>query len=201
MRHRYRPLGWAAYGVAFLLVFVPLADSLLGVWPPRLGEVTWRFGAVGLVSRAIMTPLLGLLLALMTTVLMEHRRTARVVSVVSFAGAALVLAAVVIFALDALQTRAQIRADALTAFDTATIVAIIKYLLTSLVAVALGIGGWKASRRIPRRIKTRRRVRREEEADPAAEAASEELAGAEQDEPTDPLSGSRTEGGGRAPIR
>jgi hypothetical protein len=36
-----------SYGIAFLLILFPLLDTTLAVFPPRFGEVTWRFGATG----------------------------------------------------------------------------------------------------------------------------------------------------------
>lgn len=164
MHDRFRPLAWAAYSVAFLLLVIPLVDSVLGVWPARLGDVSWRYGAAGLFSRAFMTPLLGLLVALLVAVVMEHRNVARVLAGVAFVGAALAIGAVASFSLDALQTRAQVRPEALSAFDTATVVALAKYVVSALVAVLLGVGGWKAARRMnatPRDGSGRRKSREE----------------------------------------
>lgn len=146
-RPELRRLAWGAYGVAFLMIAIPLLDSLLGVWPLRVGEVTWRFGAVGLFSRAVMTPVFGLLLALATAIYMEHRVTTRILSILGFAGALLALVAIGFFTLDALQTRASVRPEAAGAFDTASAVAVVKYLLGLVVTTALAVGGWKASRK------------------------------------------------------
>ena len=116
------------------------------IWPLRAGEATWRFGAAGLFSRALMTPILGLLVALVTAAALEHRRFARVLSVFGFLGSLLAIFALGLFGLDTLQTRASVRPEATTAFDTAWIVAAVKYVLGAFVALLLGIGGWKVSR-------------------------------------------------------
>jgi hypothetical protein len=142
---KLRPLGWAAYAVAFLLIVFPLADTFVGVWPPRIGEVTWRFGAAGLVSRSVMTPLFGTLVALVTAALLEHRLLARVLSLGAFIGAILGILAMVMFGLDAIQARSGVRPEAIPAFDTATISAFAKYIVGTITAVLLGVGGWKAA--------------------------------------------------------
>jgi hypothetical protein len=143
-------VAWGAYGVTALLLLIPILDSLLGVWPLRLGQVTWRFGAVGMFSRALMTPLLGLLVGLVTAIYMGHRRVTRFLALLGWAGAALSLAAVGILGFDALQTRGQVQAEALAAFDTAAVVAVAKYLAGAVVAFLLGRGGWRAGRRSAR---------------------------------------------------
>lgn len=147
MNSKLRPLGWAAYAVAFLLVLMPLADTVLGVWPPRVGEVTWRFGAAGLISRAIMTPLFGMLVALTTAAILEHRVMARILASLSFVAAVLGVLAMIMFGLDALQARSGVRPEAISAFDIASTAAFLKYILGTITAVLLGIGGWKAGRK------------------------------------------------------
>lgn len=146
---RYRLLGWAAYGVALLLILLPILDSFLGVWPFHPEQVTWRFGAVGLFSRAVMTPVLGLLLGIVTAAAFESPAVMRLFSAFSFVGALLALAALGIFILDATQTRTQVVAEATAAFNAASGVAVIKYGLGAVLCALLGIGGWRAAR--PRR--------------------------------------------------
>lgn len=143
---KYRPLGWAAYGVAVLLIFFPLLDSLLGVWPLRVEDVTWRFGAVGLFSRAVMTPALGLLLGIGTAVLFEHRKRIRAFSILSLLGGVIALFATGIFTLDALEARAQIVPEAASAFDIAAVAAVAKYLIGAALCTLLGVGGWIAGK-------------------------------------------------------
>ncbi len=42
MNARFRQLSGAAYIVAILLILIPIADSLLGVWPIRAGDLAVR---------------------------------------------------------------------------------------------------------------------------------------------------------------
>lgn len=143
---RYRLLAWASYGAAALLIIFPILDSILGVWPFHPEQITWRFGALGLFSRGVMTPTLGLLIGIVTAVLFEHRAWLRAQSVLSFVGAALLLTAVSVFFLDALQTRTQVVPDATASFNAASAVAVLKYGMGVLLCLALGAGGWVAAR-------------------------------------------------------
>src|SRR5687768_7635051 len=68
------------YAVGGLFILIPFLDNVISVWPFRLGEVAWRFGAVGLFSRSLLTPLLGLFLLLGLSILAEHRLFTRVVA-------------------------------------------------------------------------------------------------------------------------
>jgi hypothetical protein len=145
-----RALIWPGYAAAALLIAMPLLDTLLSVWPLRPGEVSWRFGAVGLFSRALMTPLLGLLLMFAISLLFDHRRVTRTIAVAAGASILVIGGAMLLFVLDALQMRAQVRPEAMRAFDVATIVAFAKYGFAIITALGFAIPGWKASRPLDR---------------------------------------------------
>ena len=140
-----RPLAVPTYLVAGILVLFPMVDTGLGLLPAAPGEVSWRFGATGLFSRALMTPLLGLLLACGVALLLNQPRTLRALAVVNGAVTVVIVAAVALFLLDALQMRGQVRPDALVSFDVATAVALAKYAIAGAVTSAFAITGWKAS--------------------------------------------------------
>lgn len=142
-----RYLAVPAYLVASLLALFPLVDTALSILPLRVGEVSWRFGATGLVSRALMTPLLGVLLAFAVALLLEHRRVLRTISVLMGVAAAALVGAFLLFVLDFLQMRGQVNPQARVAFDVASLVALGKYALGLIVALAFAVAGWKASRR------------------------------------------------------
>jgi hypothetical protein len=141
-----RPLSLASYGVAAILIFFPLVDSAQGLWPFQAGEAVWRFGALGLLSRAIMTPMLGLLLALATATLFGDRRTLRLLAVVALGAAGLAAAGAGLFIFDAVEMRSQVRGDARTAFNSASVLAILKYGAGAFLGTLMGVGGWMASR-------------------------------------------------------
>lgn len=138
----------AGYLVALLLVVVPVADALARTWPVRIGDERWRFGTMGIVLNAMVTPLLGVFLAMVTAALLEHGRTLQVIAVVTLVAAAAALAGIIGFALDYIQLRASVTDEALAGFDAAARKAILVGLLGGGVTLALGISGWRAARRI-----------------------------------------------------
>jgi hypothetical protein len=139
-------LALPGYLVALSLMLFPLVDSVLSIWPPRSAQVAWRFGAVGLLSRAVMTPLLGFLLAYAIALFLGHRRMLQTVAVLSILLGICVVAALGLFGLDALQMRAQVVPQAKTAFDVASVTAVLKYLFSLVVFAAFAWGGLKAAR-------------------------------------------------------
>jgi hypothetical protein len=143
---RIRSLAVPAYLMAALLVLFPLGDTLLTVWPLRLGTVSWRFGAVGIFSRAMMTPLLGLLLALAVAALAKHSRARRGIALLAGLQALVLLIVIPLFALDTLQMRSQVRPEALAGVDVASTIAATKLLLTAVVAAALCAAGVRRTR-------------------------------------------------------
>lgn len=137
-----------AYAVAFLLVFFPLLDTALSVWPLKPGDVLWRFGAVGLLSRSLMTPILGLLVAFSVAYLREQPRVVRTLSVLSGVTAIAIVLATGVFILDALQMRVQVQPGARSGFDMATAAALVKYALGALVLMGFAVAAWRASGRV-----------------------------------------------------
>jgi hypothetical protein len=150
-----------AYLVAALLILFPITDSVLSVFPPQLGEVSWRFGAVGLFSRALMTPLLGILIANAIALIAGHRRVVRGLAILNGVVCAALFAVVPFFVLDALQMRAIIVDEARFTFDVASWVALAKISIGAIVAGAFAVQGWKLSRRQPQRVGVQQRARPE----------------------------------------
>lgn len=136
----------AAYAVALMLVLIPLSEMLLRVWPLRLGEASWRFGAVGLFSNALMTPLLGLTFAGMLAFIYGHRRTIRTISVVLGVSGLILVLASGMFILDALQMRASVVPEAKLAFDVASAQALLKLGLFTVVGFVMAVGGWRSTK-------------------------------------------------------
>ncbi len=145
--NRSHALAWPSYVVAALLVLFPLVDSLLTVFPLRPGDVNWRFGAAGLFSRALMTPLLGLLLVFAVALLLDQRRILRVVAVVSGLLSLVLLGTLALFALDTLQMRAQVRPEIVPSFDVAALTAMAKYGAVIVALLMLAVPGWRNSQR------------------------------------------------------
>jgi len=138
-------LAGAAYLVGATTVVLPPADTLLQLMPPRLGEVSWRFGAMGLLADTFAASLLGLLALYGVALFLAQPRMVRALSVLSALGAVLLVALLGLFALDALSMRAVAVSGAKRDFDVATVQASVKTVLGLLALVGLGIGGWRTS--------------------------------------------------------
>ena len=141
-----RRIALPAYLVAFLVFLFPLLDTALSVWPPQTGDVAWRFGAAGFFSRALMTPLLGVLIAFAVALYLDQRRVLRVIAVASAVAVVMIIGVMGMFMLDALEMRSKVVEARKFAFDVASAVALLKYGTGMLVAIAYAAVGWKASK-------------------------------------------------------
>lgn len=147
----YRQLAPSAYVVAFALVFIPLFDATMSLAPFRPGAPQWRFGAVGLLSNALMIPAIGILIAVTTAVVLGHERAQRVFSILCWLAVAILVAALAAFSLDALQTRASVQPAMRLSFMVASATAAAKLLLGAMTFALLARGS-RLTRRKPRTV-------------------------------------------------
>ena len=138
----------ALYVVAIMLIVIPLSDALPMLWPLRLGAAEWRFGAVGLLSGALMSPLLGTFLALAAAAVLDHRRVLTVLSWLLFALVVVLVGVAVLFALDFLEVRTRIQERVRPAALGAATKAMWKLGVAGIVSLVLGI----SSRRMAKRL-------------------------------------------------
>jgi hypothetical protein len=140
-------LALPTYAVALLLVLFPLFDVGQTVAPFRPGAVDWRFNAVGLFSRSLIPPMLGLALAVWASVLYEHRTTQRAIAIGSGVLAATTIMVLLLFLLDALQMRTQMPPAAQSSLVTATAFATFKFALVAFILAAFSRALWRNPRR------------------------------------------------------
>ncbi|HSJ25424.1 MAG TPA: hypothetical protein VK929_12175 [Longimicrobiales bacterium] len=164
-----------AWIIAGILVLYPALDVLQAVWPIRLGDVGWRVVVAGLVSRVLVTPILGLGLAFALAVWLKQRRVLRALSLVCGGVAVMLVMGLGVFALDALQMRRMVATEGVQGnYDLGLVVSFLKY------TIALGLLGvlaavqWKTAQAMPKRVRIRRR---------AAPALMEHPHGGEEDLP------------------
>ena len=138
---------WAPlYFVGLLLVLIPISEVTIAAWPPRIGEVAWRFSAFGMIGQGIMTPLLGLLLMLLAALEMEHLKVAKTLGVLC-GFAALGFAVLLLLAtLDTLQMRSAVSAEVRNAFDIATVAAFAKHAAGLLGTVLIAFAAFRGAR-------------------------------------------------------
>lgn len=93
------------YAVAALLVLVSALDFAAAIWPFVPTDAGWRYGAIGLLSGFLVTPLVGVALVALVAVEQRHTTVLRVLGFLALAVGAALMVNVVAFALDAIQVR------------------------------------------------------------------------------------------------
>jgi hypothetical protein len=152
-----RALAFSGYAIAAYLVLVPLLETFLQLWPLRVGDARWRYGATGVMSQSLMTPLLGLLLAVGVAVYLGHRARARILAVLSALASVVTLVVIPLFVLDALEMRSLLPRDQgapTGSFDVATVAALAKMMATVGIGSALAWGAWVGTRRDPSTVRS-----------------------------------------------
>ncbi len=145
-----KALSRPTYLVALLLVIIPISDTVISMLPLQLSDESWRFGVVGSISSITLVPLLGALLATSVAVLAEHNRLRRWLGLFSGTIAILLGAVVILFLLDYFQTRSRVQAQLKAEMDVATVIAVVKQILTIVVLTLLaktGLNGPRPSSR------------------------------------------------------
>jgi hypothetical protein len=143
----YKNLAWPLYLTGLVIIGFPALEFFLTILPLSPSILSWRFGAMGLLARSILIPLLGLALIYGTAVVLNHVWMLRVVAIVALVGAVLLLPAMGLFALDMLQLRNEVRAEASAAYDASSVVALMRLFACCVVLVAFGLSSWKNARR------------------------------------------------------
>jgi hypothetical protein len=144
-----RKLAPAGYACAALLMVIPIVEALAAGYPWDLGSAQWRFGAAGLLSRALLIPCLGLCLAAGVAAVMHHRRTLRTVSLLAGLGCLSLVILAGMFALDAMQSSSLAQGEIRATFWLASANALVKYLAIGFVCGILASCAWRASVKPP----------------------------------------------------
>ena len=132
-----------------LMIGLPLVDLAGAVWPLGLGNAEWRFGAVGLLSNALLQPLLGSFILVMVATVGEKRWLQGAMWIFNGLAAVFLLTLVPLFLLDSLELRSRVPDGANLAFDVAAARAVLVNGFGAVVLAALSRGGFKASRKAP----------------------------------------------------
>jgi hypothetical protein len=151
---RSRLLIAMGYGLAALLLVLPVLEPLVTLLPPQPGQVRWRLQAFGALSQSLVLPLLGIGVGATTAVLLGHRRVLRVLGASAVLAGCALAVATVLFALDLVQYRASIEPALHRYYQVAGINYFTAFVLGSAFLVAFGIVAWRAaaaSRRKSRR--------------------------------------------------
>lgn len=160
MNHSRVLLG-TGYGIALLLVFLPLLEPVVTLLPLQPTQVAWRLQAFGVFSQALLLPLAGGAVGVGTAVLLGHRRVIRALAVVSFVAAATLAGAAILFGLDLLQYRGAVGPGLVKHYQVAGGIYLLAFLLAASFLAWVGLASWRVAR-IPRRRRRSRRVQVDE---------------------------------------
>lgn len=100
-----RSFAGASYCIGFMLIAISVFDLATTVLPAAPGDVSWRYGTVGLLSGFTLTPLLGGLIVAVTAAVAGHPRVGLLTGVLHVAVALVLLILLMGFTLDTLQVR------------------------------------------------------------------------------------------------
>jgi hypothetical protein len=130
----------ALYLIALLMAISPLVEYVTTIWPLRPGDLVWRYGALGLGAGHLPNVTVGLAALLMIAYWRGHRAMFYAAGLASAAGAVLILPAMAMFALDALQFRALREEELRGAVLISGVLQELKYLVSALAMGCLGMG-------------------------------------------------------------
>jgi len=134
-----------AYLVSALLISVSLVDYLGNAWPFLPGDVSWRYGVVGMISTFLLSPLLGCLLASAVAAWVPHPPVSRLLGGGMLIVASLLLVALGGFVLDSLQVRSAAAPEAQWVTTTSFLLASAKILLAAVALIVLAVGNLRAA--------------------------------------------------------
>ncbi len=139
-----------AYLVAALLIGYSAIDYLGAIWPLNLSEVSWRYGSAGFLTGFALTPLLGILLAMLVAGASGQGRLLRGLAAVSIGLGVLFAIVLLGFGLDALQMRRDAPPESRRLFDQGVAKAIVKHIGATWAWWWLGLRSWRAAARMRR---------------------------------------------------
>src|SRR6185503_13340787 len=91
------------YAFAILLMATPAIDFATSIFPMQLRSPQWRFASAGLLSGFLLTPMLGIAIAMTVSAIRGHHGVQRFLAVINLLLALLFLVLLVGFVLDVLQ--------------------------------------------------------------------------------------------------
>ncbi len=134
---------WLIRGVylfGFALILTAAIDLLTTVWPLRPGQMTWRYGFLGLSAGYLQTPTLGLMLIIGASIVDRRPVVLRVTAGICLATAVILIGVMGIFALDVVQVRGLRPEEAQRSVLVGGVLQEIKYFVATLVFALLGYG-------------------------------------------------------------
>lgn len=135
---------------ALLLVLVPFFQAGTQIFPLQLNNIQWRFNAANALSSVLILPYVGFTLLLAIARATESRAMSRLIGVVSVLMSLGLVAAIAVFALDALQLKTIVSTQMETAFKMQSVRVSVVCILHIIAFLALALAGFRAPGDSPR---------------------------------------------------
>lgn len=145
----------ALFYVAGLLLLIDQASEILAtMYPAKIGVLTWRFGAVGLILGRVSSFLIADVLILCAAIALGHRAVVRGLAWLHLVLAVGIAAVLVLFALDTVQVRLTVQPGA----RRGVYLAVARTLGIGLLTIATLLTTWLVSLRATAKPRTRQPV-------------------------------------------
>jgi hypothetical protein len=140
----------AACVLLFFMGIVPLAEAFLSTLPGNIGNVAWRYGAVGVITEALALPLTALVFSAGLALAMDWRIPMRLLALLAALGSLISIVLLPLFVLDALQLRGAVRLELRRPFDMAAVLAAFRISVAAVLGWMVAWGGWRSAARSTR---------------------------------------------------
>ena len=134
----------ALYAIAFAFILTPVVDVITNVWPMQPGDIQWRFAFFGVSANYLISPLFGLGLLGLAAAYGFHKPMLLVTTVLATVAAVSLLACCLLYGLDILQLRGEVRPEAEFAFRVGAAKSLFKMVITAVALVFIAVGCFKA---------------------------------------------------------
>ena len=134
-----RLLGSVMYFAAFSLFASSVSDLVIKVWPLKVSELNWRVGASGLVMDVLVSSIVPLALFFFAAFMNSDRKTLQFMRWLTLAVGVMAIGLLGLFALDAVQIRAQLPQNVKSQFIKAALKASLQGTLSAALFVWFGL--------------------------------------------------------------
>jgi hypothetical protein len=132
-----------------MLVVVPIVDWGRGITFGPVSEPGWRFAVLQLLSNYLLTPVLGVALAMMAATLGEDWKTLRVLRLLAWLVAVFMLLGSIAFPFDALETKRAIQPQSYAVFNVGAITGLFRMLCFVAVSALLALSAGRVLKELP----------------------------------------------------
>jgi hypothetical protein len=156
-----RRLRFPGYGVAVLLIVLPLAEAVVGAWPPHPNDPFWRITAATLTIGAAVPMLLVLFLVLAIGTVMRDQPAVWLVAILCALATLCCIVGAGFFALDMLEVKTQVKPSMESRFALSSTWSLVKIVVAAAGAVMLGVSAWRTARSMKQGTEQAKAVRKE----------------------------------------